>query len=134
MEFFFIYGTLMSNQVPEISAFLQKYCTVIGPGSFPGKLYHVSNYPGAVYVPGEKSRVEGTILKLHDPERIFAELDQYEGIGAQYSAPDEYIRTRVSVLNSEGELISCWVYLYNWPVDDLKIIPSGNYEQFLRQK
>jgi len=126
MDFLFVYGTLMKHSDLEIASFLHRYSTFFSSGYFNGILYNVSGYPGAVYLPDTASRVYGTILKLHDPKKILSQLDEYEEVGDQFPEPNEYVRLQIPIQTPSGN-IACWVYLYNWPADNLSVIASGNY-------
>lgn len=128
MDFLFVYGTLLKHSDLEIAAFLHRHSTFFSSGYFLGIMYEVSGYPGAVYIPDAASRVYGTLLKLHDPPKILAQLDEYEGVGDRFPEPNEYVRLQIPI-KTPSENIACWTYLYNWPVDHLQVIASGNYGQ-----
>ena len=130
MESIFVYGTLLKYVESEVYQFLHRNSKFVSFGSFPGKLYEVSGYPGAIFMPDESLRVFGNILEIASPESVFAVLDLYEEFGEQFPEPNEYLRTQIPVQTVSGEFISCWVYLYNWPVEDLPQIYSGKYTDF----
>ncbi len=94
----------------------------------------VEGYPGAVATGCDEERVEGQIYELHDKELVFRELDSYEEIGNDFAEPYEYVREIVQIYAYSSESVNCWVYLYNWPVDDLQFISSGNYEDYCKRK
>jgi gamma-glutamylcyclotransferase (GGCT)/AIG2-like uncharacterized protein YtfP len=128
MELLFVYGTLTDQNHNEVASFLHKNGTVAGEGSFSGRLYNVGGYPGAVYHPETTETVNGIIVRLNEPETVFEKLDEYEGVGGQFPAPNEYIRVQIPVQNHNGETHLCWVYLYNWPTENLQHIQSGRYD------
>lgn len=130
MCYLFIYGTLLPGCTTEVTGFLKENSSFISEGSFPGKLYEVDGYPGAIFLPDEKSRVFGHILKLQQAEKVLAVLDKYEEVGPDFGSPNEYVRNQIPVLNSAGQSLLCWVYLYNLPVDNLLYIHSGKYSGF----
>lgn len=132
MNYLFVYGTLLRYSGSEVSEFLHRNSQFVSSGSFPGKLFDVSGYPGAIYLPDEQTRVSGNILEISSPESVFAVLDLYEEFDAQFPEPNEYVRKRIPVRSVSGEIFDCWVYIYNWPVDDLSQITSGDYQKYRR--
>ncbi|GAB3895376.1 hypothetical protein GCM10028803_11830 [Larkinella knui] len=95
---------------------LRQNSRLIGPGFFPGLVYDLGTYPGAVYDPSSGSHVHGEIYSV--PETLLPTLDEYEG--------DEYVRTIVPVETATG-FIDCLVYLFNQPTDSFPPIASGRY-------
>ncbi len=122
----FVYGTLMSGFGNAYSRQLAAQGQLLGPGTIPGLLYRVEWYPGAVYLPGEDSRVHGEVVRLFSPPEMLPFLDEYEELN-----PDEskslYIRRPVPVRLDSGGTLTCWTYLYNRPVQDLELIRSGDF-------
>ncbi|MFY9154183.1 MAG: gamma-glutamylcyclotransferase family protein [Prolixibacteraceae bacterium] len=130
MSYLFVYGTLLKFTESEVTQFLNRNSQFISIGSFPGKLYEVSGYPGAIYLPDESDRVSGNILEIPSAETVFAVLDLYEEVGDQFPEPNEYIRKQIPVEDNSGKIFNCWFYEYNWPVENLMQILSGDYAQF----
>ena len=110
-----------------MSKFLNRNSEFIGTGYFNGRLYQISWYPGAVLsdVPSEK--VFGHLFKIHNEEKTFQILDDYEGIGDTAVHPKEYKRVLIDVYLDSSNIINTWVYVYNLPTTHLKLITSGNY-------
>lgn len=98
----------------------------VGEGSFPGKLYRVDWYPGAVYFPDVKSKVWGEVCRIFDFEKLIPELDDYEDVLDDESA-SLYLRRQVPVQLVDGQLLDCWTYLYNQPTGNLPIIEGGKF-------
>lgn len=73
--------------------------------------------------PDEK--VWGHVFKLEYAKQVLGVLDGYEQARASDPQPTEYVR-KVIEINTPDPLI-CWTYIYNWPVKNLKHIPSGNF-------
>ena len=128
-DYLFVYGTLLNTSRLSITRFLNSNSTPICSGYFPGKLYEISDYPGAVYIPENSSFVHGNILKLQNTELVLKELDLYEEVGNQFSTPNEYLRTVIRVQNTIGQDFQCWAYLYNLQTENLQIISSGKYKK-----
>ncbi|WP_128547389.1 gamma-glutamylcyclotransferase family protein [Larkinella soli] len=114
----FVYGTLLSASNHPMAATLRQLGERVGPGHFPGRLFHLGGYPGAVYEPEAATLVHGEIHRLTDPERSLPLLDDYEG--------DEYARALVPV-RTEGGLVDCWTYLFIRPTAPFRLITSGRY-------
>lgn len=116
-----------------MATYLNQQAKFITSGFLLGKLYKVDDYPGAIVTQQIDERVYGQIYSLQNEEQVLNELDKYEETGVDFSEPCEYIREVVEVFDDFGMVFNCWVYLYNWPVDDLVHIPSGNYQAYLTQ-
>lgn len=130
MEYLFIYGTLLKDINSKMSLYLNKNADFYSKGYFHGKLYNIEKYPGAIVSDDYKDKVYGNIFKLKNID-IFKILDEYEGIGDNFSHPNEYVRNKIKV-HSNNEEIESWIYLYNKPIDYFSIIESGDYLSFLR--
>lgn len=126
-EYLFVYGTLLKDFDSYMSKFLDRNSEFIGPGFFNGKLYEISWYPGAILSDNHSEKIYGHIFKIHDENKTFKILDDYEGIGDTAEHPNEYHRLLINAYLDSNKTISTWVYVYNRPVTDLKLIKSGNY-------
>ncbi len=133
----FVYGTLRAAffNVPAIH--LRQHSRYIGEGVINGQLYDIGSYPGALYHPNGPTLVYGSVYALFPDSlaSLLRLLDEYEGVQDTPSEneTDEYIRRTISV-TCAGQLINCWIYLYNWPVDSLRPIDSGDYVQYLTKQ
>ncbi|MFN7118791.1 MAG: gamma-glutamylcyclotransferase [Saprospiraceae bacterium] len=125
-DFLFVYGTLMNNIQSTIADYLHQNSDFIGEGSFPGKLYDLGSYPGAIYNAQANTLVYGHVFKLHDSQLMLKRLDFYEGINTMQPDKNEYRRELVPV-QVNNDVINCWVYLYNFKTEGLKEIVSGDY-------
>ena len=124
--YLFVYGTLM-NQETEPALSLMKGCSFSSKGKFPGKLYDLGEYPGAVLSKaGEVCVVFGDVVVMHSPAETLKVLDEYEGFGYDQEQPNLFIRELVKIETVAGE-IECWVYLYNLPIEGVRQIKSGRY-------
>jgi len=118
-DYLFVYGTLRRAFNHPMHQLLRSHADFIGIGSFQGKLYDLGNFPGAVASKKPSDKVKGEIYALRDAERIFRALDEYEGAA--------FHREKVAVRNQEGKKIRSWIYLYNRPVTQQRIIVSGDF-------
>ncbi|CAG7855940.1 hypothetical protein MCAMS1_00258 [biofilm metagenome] len=123
----FVYGTLRRKHRSGLSRLFLKHCEFIGSATYQGKLYNIDAYPGAV--PSDKStdRVIGEVYHLLKPRLTLSRLDNYEECSSHFPEPTEYIRTIQPVQFVNGETISAWIYLYNYPVDKLASVRSGDF-------
>lgn len=108
---------------------LRRLGQYVGEGFFPGQLFDLGSYPGAVYADHHTTRVYGTVYDLgpHQPT-LLKQLDDYEGIGDPQLQPDEYARVVVPVYCND-QAIDCWVYVFIRPTAGLRIIESGDYSR-----
>lgn len=128
MEYLFVYGTLLDGVNPA-AQYLLSNAEFFAEGYFNGKLFDLGDYPGAVLSENQNEKVFGELLVIRNPESVFAVLDEYEETGDKFPAPNEFIRTKIEVFDNKGKPIPSYVYLYNWPVDNLKHIISGKYNK-----
>jgi gamma-glutamylcyclotransferase (GGCT)/AIG2-like uncharacterized protein YtfP len=128
-----VYGTLLQTIDHPYARLLRQQSTFRGRGSFPGRLYDLGPYPGAVYAAGAATRVHGDILALRHPEQVLSVLDAYEGYDPRSRQSSLYRREVVEVRSGE-EQVWCWVYLYNQSTAGFLHIRSGDYGKYLRQK
>ena len=131
MNHLFVYGTLLQSG-NQFGLYLKNNSTVICPGQFPGKLFNIGGYPGAIYEPEARSAVFGSVLLLNNAAEALRIMDDYEGTGDSYPQPNEFIR-KVIDINTDSVPIKCWVYLYNLPVYELPEIKKGDYIDFLTE-
>jgi gamma-glutamylcyclotransferase (GGCT)/AIG2-like uncharacterized protein YtfP len=125
-DYLFTYGTLMQGFSNSFAQRLHTLSTFEGKGSFPGTLYKIDWYPGAHYEAKSPSHVYGEVYRIINPEIIFPELDDYEDVFEEEDT-SLYVRKIIPVLMQDQSIVFCWVYLYNQPVKDYKIIESGNF-------
>jgi len=127
-QYLFVYGSLRKRLGHPRHKVLDRYAELLGNARFRGKLYMVKNYPGAVKTDNPEARVVGELYRLHHPEKVFSELDPYEGYEPERRNNSLFIRSReVVTLDRNGEKVKAWIYLYNRPAGHLTSIRSGNY-------
>jgi gamma-glutamylcyclotransferase (GGCT)/AIG2-like uncharacterized protein YtfP len=120
----FIYGTLL-NHNNEFAVYLKDHSHFFANGKVRGTLYDIGEYPGAVLDDGD-GYIYGVILQIDDPEVVFLEIDDYEGYGDEQPEPNEFIRVLRDV-ETASDIVSCYIYVYNLPVDGLPTIEDGRY-------
>ncbi|GLU50788.1 gamma-glutamylcyclotransferase family protein [Dyadobacter frigoris] len=124
--FLFTYGTLMQGFSNPFAQRLHTLSTFEGKGSFPGTLYKIDWYPGAVYDTENQNRIYGEVYKIMVPEILFPELDEYEDV-FEDEEKSLYMRKIIPVLMNNGVLIDCWTYIYNQDITNIEIIKSGDF-------
>jgi gamma-glutamylcyclotransferase (GGCT)/AIG2-like uncharacterized protein YtfP len=112
--------------------YLAQRADFVCDATFQGKLYKVEWYPGVVASDNAADRVLGEVYRPHDGD-VLARLDEYEGCGPGVTEPAEYIRRMATVRSAGGESVAAWIYLYNWPVDSLEYVPSGDFLDVRRE-
>ena len=98
-----------------------------------GILYDVGEYPGLVIPDDAENYTYGSVFKLRHPEENLRVIDDYEGVGTEQEQPNLYIRV-IKPIETTGDIINAWVYLYNLPITNLPQITSGNYSEYIKQK
>lgn len=125
-DYLFVYGTLMNGFDNPFSAQLAAYSAFAGQGYFPGKLYWISYYPGALYIPGASTYVHGEIYRLRENKQLLTLLDEYEGVSPDVTK-SLYLRQITPISTQNGDIIPCWTYIYNQTTEDLQEIADGKF-------
>jgi gamma-glutamylcyclotransferase (GGCT)/AIG2-like uncharacterized protein YtfP len=116
-----------------MSKLLAKNADFIGEGQCPGRLYLIAHYPGLLRATDIGDVVFGELYRMHDPDALLAELDEYESCGPNFEAPTMYLRELLPVTLRDGGVQEAWTYIYNRPVVESTRIVSGRFsEQSLR--
>jgi gamma-glutamylcyclotransferase (GGCT)/AIG2-like uncharacterized protein YtfP len=101
----------------------------VGPASVPGLLYDLGEYPGAIVDPQSDSRIIGHAFELPASESLIAALDRYEGFDPANRSGSLFIREKREALMSDGQLLSCWIYVYQRNISAALLIPDGDYSR-----
>jgi pyruvate carboxylase len=136
IEYLFVYGTLRADMRHEMHHILARNASFAGDAIFNGKLFNLSEYPGAVLSDDLRDKVFGEVYALTPEKRqeVFAILDEYEGYLPQREAVTEFRRDLVSVIPEGGGSLMAWIYLYNLDTESAEEIRSGNYLEFVEVK
>ncbi len=122
----FVHGTLRRAIDSKMHRYLIRHAEFVRDATFQGKLYLIEWYPGVVKSDDVADRVCGEVYRLHDAE-VLSRLDDYEGCGPAAAEPAEYVRRMVEVQSTDGTTMLAWIYLYNWPVENLEYVRSGDF-------
>ena len=136
----FTYGTLMlTTGIAAVDEAMRQAGVSLGRAYVRGYLYDLGDYPGAVAAghggvadedadDEDAPKVWGHLLRLADPDGLFAVLDQYEGFDAGNRAGSEFVRDRADiVLAGTRAAYEAQIYWYNLPVSGRSRIESGDY-------
>jgi putative glutamine amidotransferase len=132
-ELLFVYGTLRPGIAPAAVADLVAGLRIMGDARARGRLYNLGPYPGAILDAATPTHVFGVVLELPSPPP-WPRLDDYEGYDPANPAASLYIRRRCEVELTDGSTVRAWVYEYNRPVSDSRLIPSGRYDRAMPTK
>lgn len=122
----FAYGTLMQGLHAELQQKVQS--KLVGIGSIRARLYDLGGFPGAkLSGDAPRSHVKGELYRLEDPESAIRFLDDYEEYHPGNQQKSLFVRKQVPVALEDGRKCNAWVYLYNRPVDEGRLITSGDY-------
>ena len=126
----FVYGTLMQGHDNDAARRFHQEAVYMERGTIPGRLYHIGEYPGAIYDSSNRSeQIQGEIWRMKDPASTLSWLDEYEEFGAQFPAPNEFIRRVLAVQPEEGYHLACYVYLYDRFTDGRAVISDGDWRR-----
>ncbi|PWG80382.1 gamma-glutamylcyclotransferase family protein [Pararcticibacter amylolyticus] len=127
-DYLFVYGTLLHTS-NYFGALLNHHACLYSEGHIKGRLYHAGEYPALITDPESESWVYGKIFRLQQQNKIWKELDEYEGFGPGFSQPNEFVRVKRTVCTGK-ECLECWLYQYNLSSENLPLIESGRYGQY----
>jgi gamma-glutamylcyclotransferase (GGCT)/AIG2-like uncharacterized protein YtfP len=127
-KFLFSYGTLLPQHAPKEMAAAVEKLRPAGDGVIYGDLYDLGEYPGAVLDPSSQSKpIYGKVFRLPDDENLLPEIDMYEGFDPSDSSGSLFVRELHPVPLTSGEVLQCWVYVYNRDPGTAPMIASGRY-------
>lgn len=127
-QYLFVYGTLLSSyENTEAHEILHQNADLVGAATMHGRLYMVDYYPGVVPC-NENILVKGELYKLKNAEKLFEILDKYEEYNPNDIDHSEYLRSIQKItLKSDNTEYDAWTYVYNQPVEDLELLPKGDF-------
>ena len=123
----FVYGTLMKGYGENWQA--RAGARLVGRGRIIGKLYDLGEFPGAVAGSKFRSHIHGEVYRLDNVERATALLDEYEEFQPSRPLRSLFVRRELPVTMEDGTRRLAWVYVYNRPVRESALIPSGDYRE-----
>jgi gamma-glutamylcyclotransferase (GGCT)/AIG2-like uncharacterized protein YtfP len=132
--YLFAYGTLRKACARLTTRPLLNRLALVGPATFPGRLYDLGSYPGAVFDGDSDSRVVGDVLQLPADGKTLHELDDYEGYLPNRPAESLFARELIPAKLSDRSERLCWVYLYQRDVAIAPLIASGDYAAWLARE
>ncbi|MDC1529705.1 gamma-glutamylcyclotransferase [Gammaproteobacteria bacterium] len=128
LDYIFVYGTLRSDSNSEnYHRLIAPEFTLVNRATLPGRLYLITDYPGLLRTENNNEYVVGELYAFSGGESRLAALDEYEECATHSPQPHLYTRTRESVSLSDGSVYSAWVYFYNLPVAEDRLIRSGDF-------
>ena len=89
--------------------------------------YDFGDYPGAVLDPSSRTIVHGELVALPSDERILEVLDRYEEFYPANPKRSLFVRTKAKVRMANGSRREGWIYVYNRPPGDAKLVRGGDY-------
>jgi gamma-glutamylcyclotransferase (GGCT)/AIG2-like uncharacterized protein YtfP len=133
-HFLFVYGTLMKGLQEDWQT--KVGARLVGRGRINGKLYALGEYPGAISTAADSGEyVKGELYEVKDAELATRILDQFEEYFPRQPQKSLFVRIIAPVTLEDGRRQNAWVYVYNQPVDETTLIPSGDYrDSFARRE
>jgi gamma-glutamylcyclotransferase (GGCT)/AIG2-like uncharacterized protein YtfP len=126
-EYLFSYGTLLPEHAPQDVAWVIEKLRRMGEGYICGKLYDLGDYPGAVLDPTASQRVFGIVFRLPNDFDSLRALDRYEEFYPESPDKSLFVRKHCPVTLREGGVMDCWMYEYNRPPGNARIVKGGRY-------
>lgn len=125
-NFLFVYGTLMKGFQEDWQT--KVGARLLGRGIINGKLYDLGEFPGAICAAGDSGEyVKGELYQVRDAALATRILDQFEEFFPRQPHKSLFVRIIAPVTLEDGRRENAWVYVYNQPVDESRLVPSGDY-------
>lgn len=133
-HFLFVYGTLMKGFQEDWQT--KVGARLVGRGRISGKLYDLGEYPGAIRAAADSGEyVRGELYEVKDAELATGILDRFEEFFPRRPRRSLFVRIIAPVTLEDGRRENAWVYVYNQPVDETRLVPSGDYrDNFARRE
>lgn len=132
-ELLLVYGSLMPELLDAPFGRPQRQrlaaeSTVIGGATVAGTLYDLGEHPAMLTPPAEQGdAIHGTLLRLFDPARTFAWLDEFEDVDPSgVETESGYIREQMTVAR-DGQAQEAWVYIMRRVPPGSHRIPTGKW-------
>ena len=139
-ELLFAYGTVLEGASDrQVAAAIDRYTERVDYGRIRGRLYDLGPFPGAVPLLPDDPReewVQGEILSVLDPVRVFRVLDPYEDCDPERPRAGMYRRERVEALpvSDPGHPQRCYIYWINKVPPYAHHIPGGDWREHRRNR
>lgn len=134
LDLLFVYGSLMTGNTARQN--FRPYLEHLGEGRVNGRLYHLPEGYPTLILEETAGPVVGEVLRLSDPARALAELDDYEGADPKLPRGGLYARVRTMVRLEDGDDVAAWIYVCpdggEAKVRDRgRLVQSGSWRAFL---
>ncbi|MEM7343210.1 MAG: gamma-glutamylcyclotransferase family protein, partial [Chloroflexota bacterium] len=124
----FVYGSLRRGFKNSMADLLAEGADYVDLARYQGKLYDLGNFPGVIASMNPEDQVVGDVYHLKGQSELLRELDKYEGYIPGQPEKSYYLREIVPVtLQTTATPLDVWIYLFNYPVDQLTRVVSGDY-------
>ncbi|MGQ2966604.1 gamma-glutamylcyclotransferase family protein [Methylophilus sp.] len=133
-DLLFVYGTLRKGNSNSMAEYLSTQAEFLTQGRFQGRMYQISYYPGVLASGNANEQVCGEVYRLHDAQATLSILDEYEECSSQDVQTAEYKRVTTRIDGLDGNVFEqVWIYLYQWPVTEQRVIKTGDFMQMLQK-
>lgn len=123
----FVYGTLRRGHENPAARRLAVEARYQGPATLAGRLVDLGSYPGLIPALQPTEQVQGELFELPENGNLLDYLDRYEGCHPDDPEPHEYCRIVCTATDEDGVRIWCWTYLYQLPVEESRILATGDW-------
>jgi gamma-glutamylcyclotransferase (GGCT)/AIG2-like uncharacterized protein YtfP len=101
---------------------------LVGRGRISGRLYDLGEYPAAVATESDSGEcVKGELYAVRDVDLATKMLDEVEEFFPQQRHKSLFRRILLPVTLDDGRRQAAWVYVYNRPINEARLVPSGDY-------
>jgi gamma-glutamylcyclotransferase (GGCT)/AIG2-like uncharacterized protein YtfP len=127
IEFIAFYGSLMRGFGTQAHLQIEDKLELVGACQIFGALYDLGEFPALAT--GATNRVRGELYRIKDAG-VVAQLDAYEEFNPGNLDGSLFVRRRVRLAEPD---VDCWVYFYNHPPPEDRLIPGGSWSAHQRR-
>ena len=125
-EFIAFYGSLMRGFGAQEDLQIESKLEFTGACQIPGTLHDLGEFPALAA--SATGCVHGELYRIKDPG-VIPQLDAYEEFDPANPDRSLFVRRRVRLVEPD---LDCWVYFYNRPPPDDRLISSGSWSAHRR--
>ena len=131
----FVYGSLRSGFQSPAYEYISRFFELVGNAKAKGNMYDLGEYPAAKPT-AEECSIVGELYRIKNEKEFdwaIGQLDDYEGVNAEYDEVQHYYRETAMVCYN-NETIPAWIYWYSGDVTGRPVVESGDMLQYLKDK
>lgn len=123
----FVYGTLKKGFVYHEEVLQDSILQIEDAFLYGFFMYDLGAYPGIKPSPDGSGTVIGELLTIKKEKaiKVLCRMDELEGYIPGDFINSHYVRGREEVRTTDGKWHKAWVYVFNAPIDEARLLETG---------